>query len=158
LKNLRTHLEEISFKLEHLDPKEQFVPDFNKLELNLKKVMEEVEQFKDITKFTDLIEENKKSTSKKVDDMKQKVEKIEREYTISLQSQIAILRDKLHKLEDAHSRSNKELNNLTQQLEDQKKIIDQPETKFVHQKIIEIYQQLSMINLETILKLSKVIS
>jgi len=83
LKGIKSHLEETSLKIEELKAKEQFSHDHIKLDQNLKKVIEDMDQFKNLTKYTDLIEENKINISRKVDDVKQKMEKIERECIIS---------------------------------------------------------------------------
>ena len=136
-KDLKSQLEEVSMKIVKLDAKEQFMPDQNKLEQNLKRMMEETEKFKDISKFTDIIEDNKKLVNKKIDDIKQKVEKIERGCFLNIQTQVDILRDKIGKLGDAQNRSNKELNSLTQELEDGRKNLEKTEIGIDYKKIID---------------------
>ena len=58
---------------------------------------------------------------KKIDDIKQKIDKFERGCFLTIQPQVDILREKLNKLGDNQSKCNKELNKLLSQFDDQKK-------------------------------------
>jgi len=123
IKRMRQQLDELNIKVEQSEQKvkEQHSAELNKMEQNIKRIMQETEGFKDYEKFSELVEENKRNVGRKVDEVKQKVEKIERGCFLTIQTQVDILREKVSKFSDSQTKQNKELNTILLHFEEERR-------------------------------------
>ena len=135
MKNLSQDINELNTK--YLSDQSKLVDkletDIKLMEQNIKKLVEETQVFQDVRSFSDLVEENKKTIGRQMDDIKQKVNKLEMNYHLTLQTQVDVLRGKVQKNGDSQAIQNKEIFSSLKSLE--KKLTEHHDTKIDYKKI-----------------------
>ena len=103
VQNVRSQLDEIKLKIEKKVTLKYDLPQFdtNELEKSVKRVIQETKNFQRMESLSDTVELNNLAIGRKMEEIKHKVDKIERNCVLNIQTQVDILRDRFYKLGDS---------------------------------------------------------